>query len=426
MERKTLCAGVELTVQKDTRYKTNRISVNFLMPLRKETAAANGMVPLVLSRACEKYPDFTQLNQHLEELYGAQVGGGVRKLGEAQVLTLSVGAIHDKYALHGEALATECAELLISMLFAPVMEGGSFRQEDFAQEQRQLLEEMQGEFNDKRAFSARRCREVMFDGEAYGIGRYGSEADVKALTREKVTEAWREMIAHARVKIVLLGDMDAEAIEEKFREAFSQVERGEFLQCGTLVKQEVPEAKEVVERFEVNQAKLVMGFRTTVAEPCEQTMAMRFMSALLGGTAHSKLFANVREKLSLCYYCISQYYRNKGVLFIESGIEEKNKQAAQKEILRQLEAIRQGEISDEEMEATRLSMENSFRTVTDSQFAMENWYLMQTFDREFLTPEEALRKVGEVTKEQLVECAKTIRLDTVYVLAGKEKEETAE
>ena len=423
MERMTLCSGVELTVLKDTRYKTNRISVNFLMPLQKETAAANGMVPLILSRACEKYPDFTQLNQHLAELYGAQVGGGVRKIGEVQVLTLSIGAIHDRFALHGEALSAECAELLISMLFSPVLEGGSFREEDFAQEKRQLLEEMQGEFNDKRSFSAKRCREIMFEGEAYGIGRYGDAADVKALTRERVTQAWREMLAYARVKIVLLGDLETGEISEKFRAAFSKVERGEFLECGTVTGKEKTEPKEIVERFDVAQAKLVMGFRTEIAEPSEKTMAMRFMSALLGGTAHSKLFVNVREKLSLCYYCISQYFRNKGILFIESGIEEKNKEAAQTEILRQLEAIRQGEITEEELSATRLSMENSFRTVTDSQFAMENWYLMQTFDRECLTPEEALLRLREVTKEDLIECAKTVWLDTVYVLAGKEKEE---
>ena len=178
--------------------------------------------------------------------------------------------------------------------------------------------------------------------------------------------------------------------------------------------------KEVAEQLPVQQAKLVLGFRTSIAEPSDEVMAARVMTALFGGTPTSKLFLNVREKLSLCYYCAARYDRQKGVLLVESGIERPNKEKAQAEILRQLDDLKQGKFTDEELAATILSVQNSFRTVSDSQFGLGNWYESQLFDRRFQSPEEAAESAGRVTRDQVIAAAKTVTLDTVYLLEGEE------
>ena len=171
--------------------------------------------------------------------------------------------------------------------------------------------------------------------------------------------------------------------------------------------------------MEVTQCKLIMGFRTGIsAQEWEKIPAMKMMSAILGGTTHSKLFANVREKMSLCYYCSSRYDTNKGILLIESGVEESNLSKAREEILHQLEEIRQGNISSDELTAARLSMQNSLYTIEDYLGGMESWYLSQTFHPRVITPEESAREMQAVTVEQIRHAADACVLDAVYVMKG--------
>lgn len=417
-KQKLLCPGVEATIIRDHRYKTNRISVVFQLPLEKESAAANAIVPHLLTRACREYPDFTGFNRRLSELYGARVGCSVHKIGEVQSLSVTVAAIQDQYAPAGEALSEACAALLISMIFTPALENGVFRDGDFLQEKRQLAEEIEAEFNDKRVYAKKRCEALMFDGEAYGLGVLGSRESVDALTAEAATAAWKTLLRTAQVKVLLLGKMEDEVICKNFAAAFQKIRAGQPADCNTKTSGKVAHIREFTERFNVAQAKLVMGFRTSVAEPSEQVMAMRLTCALLGGTPHSKLFLNVREKLSLCYYCSSRYDRNKGVLLVESGVEEKNKEAAQKEILNQVEQIRLGNFDEEELRAAKLSVADSFRTMSDSPAYLESWYVLQSFDRRIYTPEEAAEAVRNITAAEVAACAKSLQLDTVYLLAG--------
>lgn len=417
---KRLCSGVTLTAVQDAHYKTNRISCSFFLPLQAETASRYAILPRLLTRACESYPDFTRLNQRLSELYGARAGGAVRKIGEVQAVTVAISAIQDCYALDGEAVSGACADLLLEMLFHPALDGDVFRAEDVEQERRQLIEEIEAEFTDKRAYAKSRCEQLMCQGEAYGVDRLGSKETAQALTGREIAAAWREMLRSARVEIMLLGNMDTETISARFQQSFSALGRGEPAPCGTQTGKMPEKVREFTDRYDVAQAKLVLGFRTKTAEPGPDVMAMRLMAALYGGTAHSKLFLNVREKLSLCYYCSSRYDKNKGVMLVESGVEAANKEAAQKEILRQLEAVQAGDFTEEELQAAKLSVANSFRTMADSPAYLENWYITQAFDGAVLSPQEAAEAAEKVSKEQVVACANGVALDTVYLLTGKE------
>lgn len=416
-----ICDGVTFHSIGEKRFKTGRLTAAMLLPLSAETASANAVLPYLLRRSCRRYPTFRALNEKLSSLYGASLQAQVYKLGEVQVLAVSAVGLDDRYALEKEEVAGELAELLCSILFDPAFENGQFRQEDIDQEKRQLIEQIDSEFNDKRIYAQIRCEELMCRDEAFGVGRFGTKKQVEALTGGEIYSAWRRALSSARMELMMVGGSDPQKAVEGFQKAFVQVSRKEILPCGTQIIAKADRVKEFHDVMDVAQTKLVMGFRTGIAVPGGDVTAMRLMSALFGGTPHSKLFLNVREKLSLCYYCSSSYDRHKGIVMVQSGVEQKNIEKAREEILRQLQAVQEGDFSAEDLDAAKMSVANSFRTMSDYLGGLEAWYLSQAFEKTVLTPEQSAEAVGGVTKEQVVKAAQTVSLDTVYQLTGKEE-----
>ena len=415
--------GVQFRSIRDTRFKTLRIAVNFILPLEQETAAANALLPFLLSRASREYPDFTRLNERLQELYGAAVHADVRKLGEVQVLSVAAASLADRYTLNGESVSQEISKLLCSLLFDPPLENGLFPEEGFEQEKRQTIEMIDSDFNDKRTYARLRCEQLMCEKEAFGLNRYGSREDVVALERSEMTKVWERVLKTARVEIMALGDCDPVPVYERFLEAFQKIDRSPVPAFHTEIIKTVPEVREFTDTMSVAQSKLVMGFRAGAAVPADAVASTKLMTAVFGGTPSAKLFLNVREKLSLCYYCVSRYDWNKGIMMVESGVETENIEKARKEILAQLEEIRVGNITEEELQAAKLSMSNSYRTVGDYLGGLENWYITQAFCEKIKSPEEAAEEINSVTVEQVVQAAKDVTLDTVYQLVGEEGEQ---
>lgn len=417
LQRKTIGDGVYFNAIRDARFKTGRITAALLLPLKKETASANAILPYLLRRSCEKYPDFTSMNKRLAELYGASLQADVQKLGEVQMLLISAVGIDDRYALEGETISEQLTELLCEALFHPALENGGFCKENIEQEKRQLIEQIDSDFNDKRIFAKQRCEELMCKDEAYGVNRFGTRKQVEALTARDILEAWHRALKTARIELMMLGDSDSEKACAVFKKAFSSIERAPE-KVSTEAKAGVENVRRENDAMEVAQAKLVMGFRTPVAVPGDKVMAMRLLCALYGGTPHAKLFLNVREKMSLCYYCASRYERFKGIMLVESGVEQKNIEKAEKEILNQLKEIKEGNITDEELKAAKMSVQNSFNTTADYLSGMEQWYLSQVFDDSMVTPQQGAEEIEKVSKEEITELAKSIELDTIYTLTG--------
>ncbi len=420
LARQSIGEGIDFLSIPNHQFKTGLLTISLHVPLQKETAAQNAILPQLLTRTCRAYPDMTALNERLAQLYGARLFDNVSRLGENQVLSIGILFLDDRYALDDTSVSDQCAKLLCDLLFDPALEDGKFRAADVEREKRVLTEVIQSELVDKRTYSKNRCEQIMCEGEAYGVSRYGTVEQVASLTADEITEAWKDALENAYVSVSALGDSQTDSLVQQMKEAFSKWNRKKPQHRMPQVVPAPSEPKEVAERLPVQQAKLVLGFRIGIAEPDDQVMAARVMTALFGGTPTSKLFLNVREKLSLCYYCSSRYDRHKGVLLVESGIERPNKEKAQSEILRQLEDLKQGKFTDEELESTILSVQNSFRTVSDSQFGLGNWYESQLFDRMFQSPEEAAEAAGRVARDQVIAAAKAVTLDTVYLLEGEE------
>ena len=420
IEQRSVCDGVNFRSIRDGRFKTVRLSIHFLQPLEHGKVSVNAILPFLLTRASKKYPDYTKLNEHLAELYGAELDADVQKLGDTQVLSVSVTGLADRYALNGESISGELSRLLCSILFEPPFQDGMFPKDGFEQEKRQLIETLDSEFNDKRLYALRRCEEIMCAGEPCGIGRCGTKEEIGNLKRENLTQAWLRLIHHARTEIMVLGDCDPEPVYRDFSAAFQNLGRAPADACPNLVKKSVTRQNDVTEKTDVAQSKLVMGFRTGCAEPEKTVPAMKLMSALYGGTPNSKLFLNVREKMSLCYYCSSMFNPIKGILSVQSGVEPENIERAKAEILAQLDAVKEGNFTDEDFNAAKLSLCNSYHTISDSLDSLEGWYLSKTFSDPGRTPEKEAEMISAVTRKDLVAAAQSAALDTVYRLTGNE------
>lgn len=422
IEQSLICDGVNFRSIQDTRFKTMRIAVSFILPIQKDTAAANALLPFLLSRASREYPDYTKLSERLAELYGAALNADIHKLGETQVLSVCAVGLADRYALAGENISMELSRLLCSVIFDPPFVDGLFPENDFEQERRQTVELIDSEFNDKRTFAKHRCEEVMCEKEPFGINRYGSREAALALQRPQMTAAWENALRYARVEIMVLGDCNPQPVFRSFQSAFQKLGRTGSVDCRTEIVKSVAQVRDVTETMSVAQSKLVLGFRAGAAVPEDDVAAVKLMTAIFGGTPHSKLFLNVREKLSLCYYCAARYDWNKGIILVESGVETKNIEKAKEEILFQLDEIRKGNFDDDEITAAKMSLCNSYRTVGDFLGGLENWYVTQAFCKKTQSPEEAAEAVNAVTREQLVGAAQKVALDTVYRLVGSGEE----
>ncbi len=423
--RQQITDSVMFNTVRESRFKTMRICVTAYMPLKKETAASNALMSLVMTRSCNKYPDFTLLSKKLSYLYGASLSSGFMKVGDAQALTFSISGIDDRYALGNDVISEELSNLLCDVLFDPFVKDCAFDSTECEQERRQLIDMIDSEFNEKRIYAKGKALALMCEDEAFSIKRYGDRESVNSVTPEDLYKAWQNMLSCARFEIMYVGDSDSKSAYDVFNKRFNEIKRT-VTELSTEVVKEAQEVKRGNEDMELSQSKMILGFRTAVAEPDEDTMAARLMCTILGGTAHSKLFCNVREKLSLCYYCSSSYIRQKGIMLIESGVERENIEKSEKAILGEIKAMQNGDITDEEMKAAKLSMANAFYSNYDTVGGINGHYMSQMFDREILTPQQCVEKLNAVTKEDVIRCANMLTLDTVYTLTGVAEENKEE
>lgn len=418
INRKEIADGVFFNSIKDNRFKTMKITANMIVPLTKENASANALLCGVLSHSCKAYPDFTELSRKLSSLYGADLGVSVKKIGDNQLLRISASGLDDRYAFDGDSVAEELSELLCNVIFKPNLTDDEFPSVEVEQEKHQLLDVIDSEFNDKRIYANNRLVEIMCADEIFGLKRYGTAEKIRECTEKSLYNTWQNLLKTAKFEIMYVGETSPDLAEAVFTKAFDGIDR-QTQTVETEIIRSADSAKHISEEMELSQSKLVMGFRAGTAIPDTDVNATRLMCAILGGTASSKLFCNVREKQSLCYYCSSSYDRVKGIITVDSGVEAENIEKAEQGILNEIEDMKKGNITDFEIEAAKMAVVNSFRSTNDTVGGIESWYVNQIFDDKFRSIEEMSEAISSVTKEQVVASAQKMTLDTVYVLKNK-------
>ncbi len=414
MHFENIADGVRFCAQSTDKFKTCRINISMAMPL-DTNASARAILPFILQRRCAKYPDFITLNRVLDELYGASVSAGVLKRGEAQILSFNLTAIDDRFALDADTVALQCVELLTDMIFDPLTDGNTFPADIIEQEKRLLIEAIENEMNDKRRYALMRCEEIMFEDEAYSINRLGTVDDVKDLTPDDIYYAWKEELREAQIQITMVGSMETQPVIDMLKERFSSIKRNPT-EIKTKFISAIPKPDYVCEEMPIKQGKLVIGFRTGMRNEDDNAVAMRIAVDIFGGGTYSKLFSVVREKMSLCYYCSAALFSSKGIVMVQSGIEDANEEKAKSEIINQLSLIANGEFTNDIFSSSIKSICDSIISNNDTPESICSWYSSQLLKPELKTPEAYAEEIKGIDKQQVISAAKTIKLDTVFML----------
>ena len=413
--------GLEGLFIANNRFNTTSVSFNFYLPMKKETVAANALLPFILTSCSKDYPSFSALNLKLNKLYGARLDSSCEKYGDCQLLRMTISVIDDKFSFDSDSLVKEASELLLNLVFNPSVEENAFLEDDVAREKRKAVEHIKGEIAEKRIYARNRLISEMFAGTPYGIPKCGTVDDVLAVTPKVLYKAWQNMLETAFVRVHVVGATVPQGLFEDIKLKFETVNRHDITDCKACKPATpVKKVKTVFEKMDVKQGKIVMGFSSDMFGDDDLSLPLLVMCDIFGGGPYSRLFTNVREKLSLCYYCAASSVRYKGLLMVDSGVEVENADKAIDEILNQLEIMKNGEFTDSEFDSSIKSICDSLNTYYDSQGALDLWYALKVNNPNLYSPEDIIEKIKQITKEDVIFAARGVNLHTVYKLLPRE------
>ena len=417
IETISLLPGVTLRVCRDTRFKQGCLSFQLVRKMKKEEAAMNALLPSVLLRGTNRCPDLRSITEHLDELYGASVSALVRRVGDYQTTGLYCGFMDDRFALPGDQVLRPMLAFLEEILLDSPLEDGAFLTSFVEREKKNLIATIESELNDKRAYAMGKLLKLMCREDTFGLPRLGEAEDVFAITAKGLYDHYREILRTSPVEIFYVGSADSQHVAEMLTPLLSKLERD----CMALEPQtpfQTCRGCDEVETMDVAQGKLCMGFTTPITNRCREFPAMQVMNTILGAGMTSKLFVNVREKLSLCYSIGSGYYGTKGIVTVSAGIDFDKEQLTREEILRQLDNCRKGGITENELKAAKEAILSSLRSTHDSPGAIEGYYATAALSGMAMSPGEYMTAVEGVTLEDVVAAAKQLKLHTTYFLKG--------
>ncbi len=424
MEIKRISEGVSLCTERTSRFKTSVVSVNIICPL-DEKSSERALLCYLLARTNKNYPDITSMNRVLASLYGAVISPKVSKIGESQVLSLSLICVDDRFSLDSKPIAEEGIRILMDCIFSPDITPDGFREENVEREKRLLIEKIESEKDEKRIYTLNRMIEEMCKDESYSIHKYGNKERIAELNGKDIFSIWKKVLTTSPVQINAVGSFDMDKIESITASYFNNLQRKkeDIAEIRTEFLTESYDSKTIKEKQSVKQGKLVIGMRAGMTFDFDNYPAIRLMTAIFGGGTFSKLFMNVREKMSLCYYCVARLVSSKGLITVESGVETENAEKALTAIRNELDEVRKGNFSDETLENAKKSLVDSFNSVEDSVVGIDSFMTSQCVSGTFRTPSEYAELLNAVSREEVIIAANMVTEDTVYILESDKEEE---
>lgn len=407
-----------LFVLKDDRFKVNRISIVFFEKIKPFTNTLNALIPSILQRGNNKYKDLKEINLILNDMYGANLYTDVFKKGDVQVITFNLNFIADRFTK--ENMLERALQFLYDIIYGPIIYGGGFDENVIKQEKENLKLLIESRINDKTEYALDRCIEEMFAGDNYALFEKGNVEDLELINKDNVYEQYIKLINAPRL-IIITSEYSVEDIQNKVKETFG-LKTFEGVDIDLSINKPFSNTRYVDEEMEVNQGKLSIGIRTNTHVLSGEYYTVMLLNGILGVSPKSKLFENVRERASLCYYIYSRLDRFKPIMVISSGIEVENYQKALDIILEQIEDMKRGQISQEEYESTIKYYYTAFKSIYDNPNELMNYYLNQVLIGEIKDPIEVFNKIKSIPIEDIAEFAKKLEVDTVYFLKNRGEE----
>ena len=403
--------GIKFHEIETNKFKTNLFAIFLTVPLKRETVTKNALLAATLRRGTMEFPTQEQISKELEEMYGASFDCGIEKSGDYHTFKFYLETINDEYLPQKEELSQKCLELLLSIAFNPYIENEAFKEEYLQGEKENLKQIIEGKIDNKGTYALDKSIEAMYKGESYGLYKYGYVEDLEEITAKDLYKYYLEVIEKCKIDIFASGE-NIEKLYEKVKEN-KNIQK---LKERTPEKVEEKEKKEVInESMDVTQGKLIIGLDVFSKEKDVDYITMVY-NGILGVGANSKLFQNVREKASLAYTCGSNFVKRKHIILIRAGIEIKNYEKAVNIINEQLQDIQKGNFTQEDLENTKNLIYATINNIEEEQDTEISYYFGQELAEKNITTEEYKEKIKKVTKQDVIEVAKTIKTNTIYFL----------
>lgn len=410
--------GIKLHTIKTEKFKTNLIAVMLTTKLDRKNVTKNALIPAVLRRGTKFMQTQEEINKKMEDMYGASFDCGLDKTGDNQILKFYMETVNNEFLPQdAENMIKSSIEKIFEIIFNPYLENGVFKKEYVEQEKENIKQIIDGKIDSKARYALDRCIEEMYKNEPFGLYKFGYVEDLKDINEKNLYEYYLELIKTCKIDIYISGIVD-----ENIHNIIKQNENIEKLQERKtdfkefeLTKKENEEAKEIQESMEITQGKLIIGLDVNILDKDARYKIMIYNS-LLGGSANSKLFQNVREKASLAYTASSSYYRFKNNIFINCGIDIPNYQKALEIIKKQIEDMKNGDFTDEEIENAKNGIIASIKTIDDEQDTEITYYFGQELSGTKTSLEEYIENIQKINKADVLEVAKQISINTIYFL----------
>ena len=417
LETTELLPGITLRCFRDDRFKQGALSIQFIRLMNKEEAALNALLPAVLLRGSESYPDLRAITLRLDDLYGASVGALVRRVGDLQTTGFYCNFIADRYTLGGEALLAPMVQFVGQLLLEPVTEKGVFLKSYVESEKKNLIATLQTQMNDKRVYAGAKLMENMCKDDPFGVPRLGRVEDAQKVTAKKLYTHYRNILKESAIDLFYVGPQPIEQVASVLKPLFEGLERCYVPLPAQTAFHAGPESH-TGQTMDVTQGKLAIGYYTPITSRHRDFAAMQVFNTLFGAGMTSKLFVNIREKQSLCYDIGSGYYGSKGILTVNAGIDWEKEKLVRSEIEKQLHACREGNISPEELAGAKESLCSALRGTHDSPGAIEGYYGSGVLSGYTDPPAVYIEKVRSVTAEDCARVAKTLCCHSSFFLKG--------
>ena len=420
---KEIKTGIKLHTIKTEKFKTNLISVFLSMPITRENVTKNALISSILRRGSMNMPTLLEISKTLEEMYGASFDNGIDKTVDNQILKFYIETINDNYIPHnGENMLKTSIEKLLEIVFNPLIKDGGFNEDYVKQEKENIKRIIKGKTDNKAMYATERCIEEMYKNEPFGLYKYGYIEDLENIDAKNLYKYYKKMISTCKIDIFISGNVDEQTAEIlKENENIKKLQERKPKTTFEVSKKEKVEEKEIIEQMDVTQGKIVIGMDLTL-EDIKQKYDAIVYNAILGGTANSKMFQEVREKASLAYSAGSTYLRYKGNIFIKCGIEIKNYKKALEIIRKQLKDMQNGIFTDEDIENAKKSIISGIRSIDDEQDTEITYFFGQELTNEKVSTEEYIKNIENVSKQAIIKIANSLQINTIYFLKNKEEE----